>query len=71
VQLKARNVTPGYIKEVKAMGFREKISVETIVKLKIFKIDKAFINKATQFAGSKPSADKLIQLKIAEGDNSK
>jgi hypothetical protein len=36
------------------------------VEFKIFRIDRPFIEKATKFAGSKPTHEKLIQLKVAE-----
>jgi hypothetical protein len=38
-------------------------------KFKIFKIDSDFIDRATRFLGSKPTPEKLIQLKTAEGNH--
>jgi hypothetical protein len=46
------------------------LSQDKLVEFKIFHIDKAFIEKATKFIGSKPTPGQLVQLKVAEGNGS-
>jgi hypothetical protein len=52
---------------MKNAGYPE-LTPNQLVEFKIFNIDKAFIRKATEFSGSKPTPQKIIQLKIAEGN---
>jgi hypothetical protein len=55
------------LNERKNAGYPD-LSAEKLVEFRIFKIDRDFIEKATKFVGSKPSPEKLIQLKVAEGN---
>lgn len=66
IKLKIFKVTEEYVDEISKAGYPG-LPAEELIKFKIFKIDKPFIEKATSFAGSRPSPEKLIQLKIAEG----
>jgi hypothetical protein len=68
VQLKAQNITPEYIKEVKGMGFKEKISVPMIVKLKIFKVNREYIDQMKSAGYPGLSIDQLTEFKIFKID---
>jgi hypothetical protein len=68
VQLKIFNISKAYVDEIRTAGYQN-ITLDQLVQFKIFNIDQAFIKKATEFQGSKPTAEKLIQLKSVGGNN--
>jgi hypothetical protein len=63
--MKIFKINKDYVDELRSAGYDD-LPAEKLVEFKIFKIDRPFIEKATKFVGSKPTPEKLIQLKVAE-----
>jgi hypothetical protein len=61
IQHKAQNITPDFIESSGKMGIGE-LSTEDIIQMKTFNVDKAYED------GSKPNAERLIQLKAVGGN---
>jgi EAL domain-containing protein (putative c-di-GMP-specific phosphodiesterase class I) len=52
------------------MGFGDKVSIETIVQFKIFKIDKEFVDQMKAAGYNDLSTDELVQFRIFKVDKS-
>jgi hypothetical protein len=67
VQLKIFNIDKAYIDQIRAEGYPD-ITFENVVQFKIFNIDKDFIKKTTDYLGSKPTPEKLVEMKAVRGN---
>ena len=58
-------ITPDFIREMKTAGL-ENLSIEDLVKLRIFKIDSDFIQRAKANGYTSLDVEELVRLRIHE-----